>query len=274
MFRTGLSGPLAQRHDATLSGQGSTLMVLSHGLGTDQHVWSRIRPTLERHYQVLSYNLPGAGPWVPDDFDAARYQDISAYADDLLALLDELGVAHCPIYVGHSVSGAVGLLAAAAQPQRFGQLCLINASARYLNDADYQGGFTQADLDGLYAAIRGNYEAWVAGFSQIVIDASVPGAVDEFARGFLAMRPDITLSAARTIFQSDIRHVLPHVSHPVLLIHNANDPAVPPQAAEFLRQGLVNSQLTWIPAAGHLPHVTSPEAVLAALQHVLGWASA
>ncbi len=264
------TGPLARRHRVTLSGEGAEPFVLAHGLGTDQSVWHRLRASLEPHFLVVSFDLAGAGPWLPPDFDPAAYQDLGVFADDLLDLLDEIGLSACPWYLGHSVSGAVGLLAAAADPQRFGHLFLLNASARYLNDTDYVGGFLPADLEGLYAAMRHNYEGWVAGFSQWVVDARMPEAVAEFSQGFLAMRPDITVAMARVIFESDIRQVVPHVSTPVTLIHNRDDPAVPPEAAQWLQRHLPLAELDWIDAVGHLPHLTAAPALREVLAKRLG----
>ena len=45
------------------------------------------------------------------------------------------------IFVGHSVSSMIGVLAAIEEPQRFARLILIGPSPRYINEADYVGGF-------------------------------------------------------------------------------------------------------------------------------------
>lgn len=260
-----LDGPLALRHRARLIGEGTELLVLSHGMGTDQSAWSRLEPLLPARYRLLLWDLPGAGPLVPDDFDLRRYASIASWSDDLLALLDEVGVERCR-YLGHSVSGMIGALAAVEDPQRFEQLLLLNASPRYLDAPGYIGGFKAADLQALYQAIATHYADWVAGFAPAAIAEDAPAAVREFADGFLSMSPDVTLAVARTIFESDLRHALPSIRVPCVLVHSRDDIAVPEAVARYMHQHLPDSRLEWIQARGHLPHMSAPQAVADALE--------
>jgi pimeloyl-ACP methyl ester carboxylesterase len=252
-----LHGPLARRHRARLQGSGEELIVFSHGFGSDQSAWRALIDQLPARFTAISYDLPGAGPLLPDHFDPGAYAALNDYADDLLALLDEIGVDRC-IYVGHSVSGMIGVIAGVAAPARFRQFVLINGSPRYLNDEGYHGGFDRDDLNGLFGAMATNYEAWVAGFAPMVVGADVPRAVDTFSAGLLAMRPDVTLHVARTIFESDYRDLLPQLTVPTLLVHSRGDVAVPRAVADYLRSHIRHSDLVWIEADGHLPHLTVP----------------
>lgn len=240
-------------------------MVLSHGLGTDQSSWDRIAPALARRFRVVTFDLPGVGPLLPDDFDPQRYRYLSAYADDLLDLLDELGVDRCR-YVGHSVSGMIGALAAVTDPQRFERLVMVNASPRYLDDTDYHGGFRQQDLDAIYRAMRTQYTAWVAGFAPAAIGVKLPGPVAEFAAGFLAMRPDITAATAKVIFESDLRPVLQQLRVPTVLVHTRDDIAVPQAVAQYMARQIRHALLVWIEARGHVPQLSAPQELLRALE--------
>lgn len=264
-----LDGPLARRHRARLIGSGRKLVVFSHGLGTDQTVWSAVLKCLPEDLSVLLYDLPGAGPLLPAGFDPGDYQSLSAFADDLLNLLDEIG-AETIRYVGHSVSGMIGALAAIEAPARFEKLLLLNASPRYLDEGEYRGGFSRGDLEGLLSAMAANYQGWVAGFAPVAVGERVPKAVDDFSSGLLAMRPDVTLRVARTIFESDVRALLPLLRVPTILIHSRNDVAVPEAVAHYLRDRIPDSHLVWIEANGHLPHLSAPEVVAAALRRHLG----
>lgn len=255
-----LDGPLARRHNARLIGTGQKLVVFSHGLGNDQRSWSAVIERLSDDITALVFDLPGAGPLLPADFDPEDYSSVSDYADDLLDLLDELQIDEC-VYVGHSVSGMIGLLASIENPARFTQLILLNTSPRYLNAEGYVGGFEQGELDELLAAMSANYQAWVAGFAPLAVGQNVPQAIVEFSAGLLAMRPDITASIARMIFTSDFRHVLGSVSVPTLLIHARNDVAVPEAVGHYLHEAIPASRLTWINCSGHLPHLVAPDEV-------------
>jgi sigma-B regulation protein RsbQ len=115
-----------------------------------------------------------------------------------------------------------------------------------------------------------NYQAWVTGFAPAVIGADVPQAVEEFAAGLLAMRPDVTARITRMIFETDVRHLLPKLDVETILIHSRGDIAVPEEVARYLHRSLTNSELHWIDAKGHLPHLSAPAAVLAALRPHLG----
>ena len=258
--RRSVDGPLARRHKLRFVGEGDEIVVFSHGLGTDQSVWNGVLETLPDRFTAMLFDLPGAGPLLPNDFDADEYASLAPFADDLLDLMDEAGIERCR-YVGHSVSGMIGVLAAIEAPERFEQLVLLSASPRYLNHEDYVGGFEREDLDSLFDTMVANYQAWVAGFAPMAVGAGVPAAVQEFASGLLAMRPDVTARIARTIFESDVRHLLPLCHVPVSLIHSTADVAVPEAVAHYLHRHLHGSTLAWIQDGGHLPHLSAPHVV-------------
>ncbi len=260
-----IDGPLARRHRATLIEGGDDLVIFSHGFGTDQTAWAGVLERLPRRFSVLLYDLPGAGPLLPSDFSPDRYRSLSAFADDLLQLLDEIGVQRAS-YVGHSVSGMIGALAAIEDPLRFRKLLLLNASPRYLDDVGYRGGFARGDLDGLLEGMASNYQAWVAGFAPLAIGDDVPRAIEEFSASLLAMRPDVALRIARAIFESDVRDLLPMLGVPTVLIHARGDVAVPEDVARYLADHIPRSRLAWIPVTGHLPHLSAPDQVADALR--------
>ena len=92
-------------------------------------------------------------------------------------------------------------------------LCVRARACRYLNDTDYYGGFDQRDLDQLFDDMKSNFRAWVSGFGPLAVGADLKNsAVQEFCRTFFQIRPDIALSVTKTIFQSDLRAILPQVS--------------------------------------------------------------
>jgi pimeloyl-ACP methyl ester carboxylesterase len=263
-----LDGPLARRYRAKAVGSGPRMVVFGHGLGTDQSAWREVVRDLPSDVTALLFDLPGAGPLLPEGFDPDDYRSLAAFADDLLDLFEEVGVTGCT-YVGHSVAGMVGALAAIEAPERFERLVLLNASPRYLNDAGYVGGFERADVDGMLGTMADNYQAWVAGFAPAAIGEASQAAIDEFTAGLLAMRPDVTLRVARTIFESDVRPLLPMLHVPTVLIHSREDMAVPVEVGRYLHAHIAGSELVWIDAVGHLPHLSAPGAVRAAMRGIL-----
>jgi len=97
-----------------------------------------------------------------------------------------------------------------------GHILYILAFARYLNDANYHGGFEQQDLDGIYASMKSNFRAWSTGFVAMAVGTGGDNhdqAKQDYGRTFPAMRPDVALSIAQLIFQSDFRSILPQVTN-------------------------------------------------------------
>ncbi|KAI3673016.1 hypothetical protein L6452_39124 [Arctium lappa] len=239
-------------------GNGRKYLLLAHGFGTDQSAWKRILPYFLSQFKVILYDLVCAGTVNPNYFDFCRYTSLHAYADDLLHILDSLGVDSC-VYVGHSVSAMIGVLASIRRPEIFSKLILIGASPRFLNDKDYHGGFEEAVIDKVFAAMEGNYEAWVNGFAPLAVGADVPVAVQEFSRTLFNMRPDISLFVSRTVFNSDLREVLGLVKTPCWIIQTAKDVSVPTSVATYLKDKLGGrNTVVMLDIEGHLPHLSAP----------------
>lgn len=251
-----------------ITGAGDSTVILSHGFGTDQSAWDAIRPTLDRHFRVVSYDLAGAGPHGEASYDPKRHASLFGYADDLIAILGELRIENC-IYIGHSVSGMIGAAAAAARPELFRRLFMIGASPRYLDEPGYEGGFSQSDLDALYSGMAANFHAWGAGFAPAVVGVPDHAVVDEFCRTLFLMRPDIALATSRTIFQSDMREIAARLARPTHLVQTSRDLAVPMFVAKWLNNHIEGSTLDEIEAEGHLPHMTAPSEVLRAIERRL-----
>jgi pimeloyl-ACP methyl ester carboxylesterase len=78
---------------------------------------------------------------------------------DVLDIIDALDFDDI-VYVGHSVSAMIGVLASNMEPERFARLVLIGPSPRYVDDGDYVGGVSAQDIEGLLASLDSNYLGW------------------------------------------------------------------------------------------------------------------
>lgn len=68
-------------------------------------------------------------------------------------------------------------------------------------------------MDQLFASIKSNFRAWVSGFAPAAVGADIDDrAVQEFSKTLFSVRPDVALSVSQTIFQSDLRGILPQVT--------------------------------------------------------------
>ncbi len=252
-----------------VTGRGQRSVILSHGFGSDQTSFDLIRPWLDDRFRTISFDLAGAGPDGAASFDPRRHGSLFGYADDLLAIVDELDLSGA-LYIGHSVSGMIGTAAAVARPDVFGKIIMIGASARYRNDTNYHGGFEEEALEALFAAIASNFQSWGAGFAPVVVGVADEGAIREFSRTLFQMRPDIALQMARLIFQSDMRALVGQLTVPTHIIQSKRDAAVPEAAALWLHDTIAGSTFALIEAEGHLPHLTGPDAVIEQLSLQIG----
>uniref|UniRef100_A0A1D1YLL3 Sigma factor sigB regulation protein rsbQ n=1 Tax=Anthurium amnicola TaxID=1678845 RepID=A0A1D1YLL3_9ARAE len=263
-------GILEEAHNVRVLEGGEPTVVLAHGFGTDQSVWKHLVPHLVGENRMVLFDNMGAGPTNPDYFDFDRYTTLEGYAYDLLAILEEVGVTSC-IYVGHSVSAIIGALASISRPDLFSKLVMLSASPRYLNDVDYFGGFEQEGLDQLFEAMRSNYKAWASGFAPLAVGGDMESvAVQEFSRTLFNIRPDIALSVAQTIFQSDLRQYLGLVTVPCHILQSTKDLAVPVTVSEYLHRNLGGESIVEVmPSEGHLPQLSSPDIVIPVmLKHI------
>ncbi|GFP99527.1 probable esterase d14l [Phtheirospermum japonicum] len=208
----------------------------------------------------------GAGTTNPDYFDFDRYSTLEGYAYDVIAILEELEISSC-IYVGHSVSAMIGIIASITRPDLFTKLVTVSGSPRYLNEPNYFGGFDDKELTQLFDAMKSNYKAWCSGFAPLCVGGDMDSlAVQEFSRTLFNMRPDIALSVAQTIFYSDMRPFLGHVTVPCHIIQSLKDMAVPVTVSEYLHQNLGGDSIVEVMATdGHLPQLSSPDVLVPVL---------
>ncbi len=139
-----------------------------HGFGCDQHMWRFVAPAFESDHRVVTFDLVGAGGSDPAAWDPTRYVSLDAYADDILGVVHELDL-HDVVLVGHSVSAMTGLLATVSEPDRFAGLVLVGPSPRYIDDGDYHGGFSEADITELLASLDSNYLGWSAAMAPVIM---------------------------------------------------------------------------------------------------------
>ncbi len=259
-----------KKNNVTIEGnlESPKTMLFAHGFGTDQTAWTWVKEAFKDDFRLVLYDNVGAGHADPDAYSPIKYNHISSYADDMLAIMADLELYDATI-IAHSVSSMVSLLAANKAPEYFGKMVFVGASPRYLNDesVNYTGGFTQPALDGMYDTMTNNYYAWVSGFSAYAMgNPDKPELGQHFAYTLSAIRPDVALAVAKVIFESDLRSEIDKLDKQVLLLQTKHDIAVPLEVAEYLHQHIKGSQLKVINAEGHFPHISAPNEVIAAIK--------
>ncbi len=245
-------------------------MVFAHGFGCDQNMWRFVWPAFADSHRIVLFDHVGAGNSDWSAFDPQRYSSLSAYADDVLAICDELDLEDV-LFVGHSVSAMIGVLAAAERPERFARLILVAPSPRYMDDEGYVGGFTREDIEELLDSLDSNYLGWSSTMAPVIMgNADRPELAEELTNSFCRADPQIAAQFARTTFMSDNRADLARVSVPSLVLQSAQDAIAPPSVGEYVDAQLPDSRLMVLDAVGHCPNLSAPDATVSAMRDFLG----
>jgi sigma-B regulation protein RsbQ len=247
------------RNNVTLSGTGPVTLVFAHGFGCDQVVWRFMAPAFEARYRVISFDLVGSGNSDLSAYDRTRYGALNTYADDLLEIIDAF--ADGPVvYVGHSVSAMIGMLAGIKAPERFLAQVMIAPSPSYIDDGDYRGGFSRGDIDELLDTMEANYLGWSSSMAPVIMGApNLPQLSAELTNNFCRNDPDIAKHFGRVTFLSDHRADLEHASVPALILQCTDDLIAPFEVGNYLQQKLAGSVLRQVKNIGHCPHMSAPQ---------------
>jgi sigma-B regulation protein RsbQ len=244
-------------------------MMFAHGFGCDQNMWRFVEPAFRDRYRTVLFDYVGAGGSDVAAYDPDRYASLEGYARDVTEILDGLDVDDA-VFVGHSVSSMVGVLASLAAPGRIGALVLVGPSPRYLDDEGYVGGFTQADIDGLLASLESNYLGWSTAMAPVIMaNADRPELGAELTESFCRMDPEVQKRFARATFLSDNRADLARVEVPTLVLQCSDDVIAPTAVGEYVSRQIAGSRLVHLQATGHCPNLSAPRETIDAIESFL-----
>ncbi|MCW3053728.1 MAG: putative hydrolase or acyltransferase of alpha/beta superfamily [Chthonomonadales bacterium] len=248
------------RNNVRVFGKGAQTLLFAHGFGCDQNMWRFLTPAFEEEYRIVLFDYVGAGKSDLSCYSPERYGSLDGYAQDVLDICEALDLSDV-IFVGHSVSGVIGMLASIRAPHRFDRLVLVSPSPRYLNDLpDYVGGFERRDIAGLLEMMDKNYMGWAHYLAPVVMgNPEKPGMSVELEQSFCSTDPVIARRFAEVTFYGDNRSDLPKVSAPSLILQCAQDLIAPVEVGHYLHRELTDSTLRLMEATGHCPHMSHPE---------------
>ena len=116
---------ITRRFNVRMSGHGKTPMLFAHGFGCDQNMWRYVAPAFD--YQVVLFDHIGAGGSDLSAYNSTKYASLDGYADDIIEICKGLQLGRV-VFVGHSVSAMIGILAAIKAPELFSHLILVGPS--------------------------------------------------------------------------------------------------------------------------------------------------
>lgn len=253
------------RNNVTVRGEGQRAMVFAHGFGCDQNMWRYVTPAFEQHYKIVIFDHVGCGKSDLGAYHHAKYSDLSGYAADLVEIGHALDI-NGGVYVGHSVSAMIGILASIKAPDLFSELVLIGPSPRYINDEGYEGGFTREEIEELLAFLDDNHLGWSAAMGPVIMgNPDRPELSEELVNSFCRTDPNIAKAFARVTFLSDNRSDLERCKARALVIQCKQDVIAQQGVGEYVRDHLPRGEMVVIDATGHCPNLSAPAQVIFAI---------
>ena len=261
---------VVRRNNVRVIGSGRPPMLFAHGFGCDQNMWRLVVPAFEGTHQVVLFDHVGAGQSDAAAYNRQKYGTLDGYATDVLEICRALSLSDV-VFVGHSVSAMIGVLAARQEPARFKALILVGPSPRYLNDGDYVGGFNRQDIDALLGSLDDNYLGWSSAMAPVIMgNPERPELGQELTNSFCRADPDIAAHFARVTFFSDNRADLPLVRTPSLILQCSDDVIAPNAVGEYVHRQMPDSRLVVMKATGHCPNLSAPGETVAAIKDFIG----
>ncbi|SDJ55535.1 alpha/beta fold hydrolase [Salimicrobium halophilum] len=262
---------IRKRNNVQIYGNGTTPIMFAHGFGCDQQVWEYVIPEFFDTYQVILFDYVGSGRASVDAYSRDRYGFLDGYAQDVIEILDELNISDC-IFVGHSVSGMIGLEVALKRPDLLSSTIMISSSPHFLNDGSYQGGYEEKDIQELLCMIDRDYREWTNYMAPISMkNINDPKLTEELEEMYADQNPEVIRQFAEVTFFLDMRDKLEKNTIPSLLLQTKEDNFVTKEAEIYLHEHLPYSEYVELDAEGHNPHISNPDEVT---EQIMGYLQA
>ena len=199
-----------------------------------------------------------------------RMPTLEERMDDVRAVMDAAGSERAAL-VGISEGGPMSLLFSATYPERTEALVLWATFARNLRAPDYPIG---VDAEQVTAAYRFIQENW--GQGHVLRNVSMQDAPDDPVVQQLLARyernsatPTTAVETLRFGVEIDVRHILPAVRVPTLVVHHTDDPLVAIECGRYLAEHIPGAQMAELPGDFHLSAAGGDMAMLDAIEEFL-----
>lgn len=264
---------ILHRNNVIVRGSRDETIVFAHGFGCDSNMWRHVAPAFEERYRIVLFDNVGAGKSDLSAYSFDKYRTLDGYAGDLVEIIDALAIGKA-IFVGHSVSAMIGLIAARQRPDLFRSLVMVGPSPCYVDGDGYVGGFSQEQLEELLEFLDSNHLGWSGQMAPVIMgNPDRPELGKELTESFCRTDPEITRHFAKATFLSDCRDLLKDFEIPTLILQCSSDVIAPIEVGEYVHRQLPNSKLVILKATGHCPNLSAPEETIAAIEAYLGQAA-
>lgn len=254
-----------KRNNVQLHGSGDRTIVFAHGFGCDQNMWRFVEPAFRDRFRTVLFDHVGAGRSDLTAYDPEKYATLDGYAADVVDIARELELTDA-IFVGHSVSAMIGALASIKAPELFSDLVMVGPSPRYIDDDDYNGGFSRNQIEELLTSLADNHMGWSAAMAPAIMgNPERPELGEELTNSFCRTAPEVAKQFARTTFLSDNRSDLGRVTSRTLILQCSDDIIASEEVGNYVHAAIPGSKIVYLKASGHCPNLSAPQEVISAI---------
>ena len=225
-------------------------VVFINSLGTDFRIWDGVVEALGGRYGVVLQDKRGHGL----SSLTPRPQSIGDYADDVVALLDHLGLRDV-VLCGLSVGGLISQHLLVHRSDLVRAAILSNTAAKLGTDESWNARINTVATSGMTA------------ISQMVMERWFPPAFRQTRRGELALAANMLtrtdaaayIACCEAIRDADYRPHLGAIARPVLCIAGTHDGAAVPALVRETAAAIPGARFVEFEDAGHIPCIECPE---------------
>lgn len=253
----------------TIKGAGKPLLLM-HGWAMHGAVWTDVAAVLSSHYQVITVDLRGHGASGsmpgPYTFDV--------FADDTVRLIEHLRLSSVTA-IGWSMGVSIVLKMCGRSVPAVDSLVFISGNPSLVSREDYCHGIPKVTVQRLYRQISRNYPGGLRNFHDLLFtpeehDALVGSPLYAALTGTdCAPAQQAAQESLQCLQEEDLRHVLPHITVPALLVHGLNDRICLSGAAEYMADKITYAQMFLLNDTGHIPFITQKKRVCDRVQSFL-----
>ena len=223
--------------------------------------FARFLERLSSFSRLVVFDKRGTG--LSDRVDESHLPTLEQRMDDVRAVMDAVG-SQKAVLLGISEGASMCALFAATYPERTAAFLSFGGFPRMAAAPDWPWGRSEASMQIFYTAI---HEGW--GSQPVGLEARIPSRVNDQAfrqwwTRYLTRSATPRAAAALTRMngQIDIRHVIPAIRVPALIMHRAGDKTVRLEAGRFLADNIPGAKFIEYPGDDHLPWTSDFEQIL------------
>ena len=236
-------------------GSGEDIFLGISGFVADWHVWMHVFELLSTKIRCISYDHRGSGESIAPPETITK----QTYVDDLIGVMDKLGVDQC-ILGGESFGGTVAVLAALQHPERFKGLVIVdtsNTNASALNEGQKQF----IDL------IRANHLLAMQQFIESVFpEPNIEHLKNWGVRICMKSDPEVAVRCVELGAEGEKNVPIQNIKIPTLVVYGDKDSEAAINNCEYLASTIPNATLKVVKGAGHVPILTRPYEVVEAIE--------